>query len=365
MIHVPVQFLKDGIELIDTPGLDDTDRYRVQLTEEYVKGVDAILFLTRSGSSYSQSDKDFIVRQLRRKTLKHLRVVVTKCDETYLNACKDAEDRDEDAPSYEEHLALERKRVRTELDHTLDELLVATDVAEDSKGYFREQLADISLDFISSRYHTDEENKSQSGIDALHHKLMVMLQKTERVARARKILADAIRSVCDRTVRFLDARLEAVGKDFSHERVQQQLLLVSTKVQEALAGFEGKLQQEVKLLKEQADRDKELVEAKIDGMLVRCDSTLDSYAMQDLAKHWKARRYGGWGFFTGIQTKVADTVFPHVELLLNRFVDRFKESVARTEGYISVFQKSLVTLERENRLDSSLQAIMLSERVSG
>ncbi len=83
VIRAPVPILKDGINLIDTPGLDDTDRYRVHLTEEYVKEVDAILFLTRSGSSYSQQDKDFIVKQLRRKTIKHLRLVITKCDETF------------------------------------------------------------------------------------------------------------------------------------------------------------------------------------------------------------------------------------------------------------------------------------------
>jgi predicted GTPase len=362
LIHVPVPFLKDGIELIDTPGLDDTDRYRVQLTEEYVKEVDAILFLTRSGSSYSQSDKDFVVRQLRRKTLKHLRLVVTKCDETYLNARKDAEDRDEDAPSYDEHLNLERKRVRTELDHTLDELLSATDVAEDSKAYFREQLSDISLDFISSRYHTDGENKGRSGIDALHHKLMVMLQKTERVAAARKTLTDAIVRVCDRSVRFLKARREAVGQDFSHERVKEQIKTVSAKVKGALAGFERKVRDEVKLLKDQTERDKELVEAKIDGMLVRCDGCVDGYAMQDVALHWKTRRYGGWGFLRDIQTGVADTIFPHVELLLKRAVDKFGEAVARIKGQFQVFQQSLGTVEQENRLDKSLQPIRLTER---
>ncbi len=187
IIYVPVPFLRDGIELIDTPGLDDTDRYRVLLTEEYVKDVDAILFLTRSGNSYSQSDKDFIIRQLRRKTIKHLRVVVTKCDETFENAKRDAGDKDEEAPDFEMHLDLEGHRVRTELDRTLEELLAATEVAEDSRDYFREQLADIPINFISSRYHTEGGN-DRSGIDALHSQLMVMLRKGERASRARKLL---------------------------------------------------------------------------------------------------------------------------------------------------------------------------------
>ena len=76
-------------------GLDDTERFRVALTEERVKDVDAILFLTISGASYSQSDKEYIVRQLRRKQLKHLQIIVTKCDETFANAVRDAKDNDD------------------------------------------------------------------------------------------------------------------------------------------------------------------------------------------------------------------------------------------------------------------------------
>lgn len=36
-IYAPIPILKDQIELIDTPGLDDTERFRVLLTEELVK----------------------------------------------------------------------------------------------------------------------------------------------------------------------------------------------------------------------------------------------------------------------------------------------------------------------------------------
>ena len=89
-IYAPIPILRDQIELIDTPGLDDTEHFRVMLTEELVKDVDAILFLTVSGASYGQTDKEFIVRQLRRRQIKHLQLIVTKCDETFENAVRDA-----------------------------------------------------------------------------------------------------------------------------------------------------------------------------------------------------------------------------------------------------------------------------------
>lgn len=99
-IYAPIPILRDQIEIIDTPGLDDMELFRVLLTEDIVKDVDAILFLTVSGASYSQSDKDFIVRQLRWKKIKHLQLIVTKCDETYENAVRDARENDDEPPTF-------------------------------------------------------------------------------------------------------------------------------------------------------------------------------------------------------------------------------------------------------------------------
>jgi len=99
-IYAPIPILRDQIELIDTPGLDDTERFRVLLTEELVSDVDAILYLTTSGAAYSNSDKEFLIRQLRRQQIKHLQVIVTKADETYENTVRDAQDNDEDPPDF-------------------------------------------------------------------------------------------------------------------------------------------------------------------------------------------------------------------------------------------------------------------------
>jgi len=69
--------------LLDTPGLDDTERFCVQLTERAVEDVDAVLFLTKSGAAYGQSEKDFLLSLLRRGTVKQLIFVVTQVDQTY------------------------------------------------------------------------------------------------------------------------------------------------------------------------------------------------------------------------------------------------------------------------------------------
>lgn len=361
VIQVPAPILRDGIELIDTPGLNDTDRYRVLVTEDYIKDVDVILFLTQSGSSYSQPDKDFIVRQLRRKTIKHLRLIITKCDETFSNAVRDAEAHDEEPPTFEEHLAREEARVRVELDKTLDEILRPQDVDEDGRAYFREQLSEIPIDFISSRYY-HEGRSSESGIDSLRTGLQAMLQKSERIAKARKTLVDAINRVSDRTTHAIGARLEAVTTDYSAERVRHQLHQVSEQVGKSLACFERKVKREVRTLKDGNEKDEELVEAKIEVMLLRCDSAVDRFARQDVGKHWRTRRAGYWGSLDDIQRHVADSIFPHVELLLRRYVQRFVETVGRIQGQIDLLQTSLATIEQDSRIDGRLQPLALSER---
>lgn len=360
VVYVPVPFLKDGIELIDTPGLDDPDRYRVVLTEECVQNIDAILFLTRSGNSYSQSDKDFIIRQLRCKTIKHLRLIITRCDETFENAKRDARNNDEDIPNFERHLDLERARIRSELERTLDEMLAARDISEDSKAYFRDQLVEIPIDFISSTFHL-EGNKEQGGIDSLHSELMAMLQKSERVAKARKILVDGLSRVCDRTIRGLNARREAVTQDFSIERVKRQLEQVEAKLNEALVEFKRRIKKEVKLLNEENAKDGELVESKVDAVLLQCDSIVDQYCMKDVGLHWRTRRCRNWGSLDLIQHKVADSIFPNVEAILRRFMSRYEDAIRRIQGQIESFQQTLAKVEHDVHLEGNMEPVALTE----
>lgn len=360
VIQVPVPILKDGIDLIDTPGLDDTDRYRVLLTEEYVKDVDAILFLTRSGSSYSQSDKDFIVRQLRRKTIKHLRLVITKCDDTFSSAVDDAQARDDESPSFEGHLRREEVRVRAELKRTLDEMLAERDVDESGRVYFFEQLSGIHVDFISSKYHFNE-HRHLSGIDKLRDDLNLMLQKSERLAKSRTCLIDSITRVSDRSSQVLKTRLGTVSNDFSAERVREQLSAIAAKVHGTLSGFKRKIKKEIDTLREENGKDEDFVDAKIEVILLRCDSTVDRYATGDIARHWRTRRCGNWGSLYQIQQQVADTIFPHVELLLQRQVKRFEDLVRRIQGHAGLLQRSFAKLEDETHLDVDLEPLALSE----
>ena len=97
----------------------------------------AVLFLTKSGVAYGQSEKDFLLTLLRKGTVKQLILVVTQVDQTYEQHLRNAEANDEDPESIGKRIRQEEKRIRDEIDATLNEL--SSDDSPTMRRY-REQL---------------------------------------------------------------------------------------------------------------------------------------------------------------------------------------------------------------------------------
>ena len=121
-ISAPSPLLEEGVLLIDTPGLDDTERFRVNLTERAVQDVDAVLFLTQSGAAYGQSEKDFLLTLLRKGTVKQLVFVVTQVDKTYAQHLRQARDEGEEPEPLSRRIQVERERLSQQIDDTLADL---------------------------------------------------------------------------------------------------------------------------------------------------------------------------------------------------------------------------------------------------
>jgi len=140
------------------------------------------------------------------------------------------------------------------------------------------------------------------------------------------------------------------------------LSAIAAKVNGTLSGFKRKIKKEIDTLREENGKDEDFVDAKIEAILFQCDSTVvDRYATGDIARHWKTRRNGNWGSLYQIQQQVADAIFPHVELLLQRQVKRFEDVVRRVQGHTGFLQRSFAKLEDETHLDVELEPLALSE----
>ena len=359
-IYVPVPFLQNDIELIDTPGLNDTDRYRVRLTEKLVEDVDVILYLTQSGAAYSQSDKDFITTQLRKGKIKHLLVIVTKCDVTFNSAIQDAEDDGEYLPTFSEHIEIEQKRIHEQIKSTLDELLDDKELS-DERGYFYiDLLDDVNISFISSNYYRDSK-KEESGIEELRDKLSIMLAESERISTAKRILSEALNRVCDRTSNNFRTRLDAVTKEFNVERVRKQLEEIKLSINNQLGSFKKIVQERTELLVNQNIADWEFADLYIQNMMLQAENSIDIFENEDIAKHWKTRRYRNWGGLDEVQEKIANRIFPKMKIILGRYSKRFEEVLDTIRKHLNRLQDSVVEIEKNSSLDNIFQPINLTQ----
>jgi GTPase SAR1 family protein len=348
-IHAPIPILRDQIELIDTPGLDDTEHFRVRLTEELVKDVDAILFLTVSGASYSQSDKEFILRQLRRRQIKHLQLIITKCDETFENAVRDAKANDDNPPTFDAFRLRESNRVRSESKATLDELLQSNQLTDDEGYYFIEQLNNVPVHLVSTKYHDDGEIE-KGGIDAVRDGLYRVLSTSNRFEQARSILSDRLGTALERLRRAYGERLNTLEREFDPAKVLEEIESIRSALSRKLDSFGKHSGEAIGLLANDQEALFKILPVHLDGIAMQAKDVLGELEKADLIKHWKTRRRGYWGTLLDLQAKVADRVFPKVEAVLNELRNHLEAFMGQAERKLAQLQSELGVLEAEHKL---------------
>ena len=359
-IHAPIPLLRDHIELIDTPGLDDTERFRVQLTEELVREVDAILYLTTSGAAYGQTDKEFIIRQLRQQQLRHLQLIVTKADHTYADTIRDAEEKDEPAPSFADFRAAQISRVRSEVRQTLDELLTSNDTKEEEGYYFIEQLDSIGVHLISTKLH-DEGKIEEAGIDAVREGLYSVLSTSRRFADSRRILVERLETALGSIrTRFAD-RISAIEKDYDPERVKVEIESIKAALSKRLEVFEGEADSLVQQLEQQQVAFHKTLPLKLDAICFAAREVVGANELDDVGTHWKSRRHGNWGYLKDLQGRIADKIFPRVASNLKDLRDQFSDFTVLFSKRVDALQDKIGELEEEHHI-SGLEALSLADK---
>ena len=359
VVHAPVPILGDNIELIDTPGLDDTERFRVRLTEDLVKEVDAILFLTEAGASYSQSDKDFIVRQLRQRQIKHLQIIATKIDKTYDAKVHDCSENDEDPPSFEEFCRKEEDRIRAEVKKTLDELLTSNQLSDEDGYYFLEQLDSVPIHLISAHYYDDKEFE-KSGILAVRERLYQILSTSQRFEHSRKILSDRLTIVVHRLRGAFAGRLNAIEADYNPDKVRAEIAKIRAELEKKLGFFAGEAATLVTAMGNEQTALASIVPTHLDAICLLAEGVFHELEKGDLGKHWQTKRWGYWGYLSDLQSKVADLIFPKIELLLNKYIEHFRKFSDAVKTQLGHLEKEVVAVEQSNAL-SGLEPLSLAQ----
>lgn len=88
-LYTPLPFLEDGIEIVDTPGLDDVVVQREEITKEYLSKCDLMIHLMNVSQSATKKDIDFIIDSILYQNITKVLIVITRID---LVSSKDTQD---------------------------------------------------------------------------------------------------------------------------------------------------------------------------------------------------------------------------------------------------------------------------------
>lgn len=360
-IESPASILDGGVLLIDTPGLGDTERYRVELTEKVVDDVDAVLFLTRSGASYDQAEKDFLLSLLRKGTVKQLIVVVTQVDVTYQQHLDNAEANDDNPDPVARRIDLERQRLTKELAETLAEL--SQDDSPAMRRY-REQLGDVQIAFTSAKLHRDSragkptlyaiQSDDPGGVEQLKRQLLDMLSTESRLAMVAHGIAAGARSALLELQSVLDAKLLAIRDVKDREVAEQKLRSFRGEFGQASERFESAVTAQVALLGQRLDERTRQHRSVLEIIALLAERELSTFENNDVGRHWRSRRHGHWGYMTDFQTRVANRIFPKVQEMLSEYTDSFADFARGFETVLSRLSADGALIAQSLELGTSL-----------
>src|SRR5690242_417279 len=74
----PAAILEDNVTIIDTPGVNDINDQRAEITYGYVPRADAVIFLLDAGQILTASERQFLEERILRSSRDRLVFVVTK-----------------------------------------------------------------------------------------------------------------------------------------------------------------------------------------------------------------------------------------------------------------------------------------------
>lgn len=120
-----LEFLKNNISIVDTPGLDDIVVQREILTNEYLKESDFLIYLMNASQALTQKDAEFLIHCLLNSRLSKFLIVLTKAD---LLSQKDL---DEVINYTKESLKARLENFDTHLIEKIDFLCVSAKMASD------------------------------------------------------------------------------------------------------------------------------------------------------------------------------------------------------------------------------------------
>ena len=148
--------------------------------------------------------------------------------------------------------------------------------------------------------------------------------------------------------------------DFDPKKVEASMVHIEENLVRHLDSFESTM----KSLNEAHDNDQEalqeLMTANVARMQLMSRTVLTEFEKTDIARHWKSRRYGSWGYLKPLGEKVADKVFPVMESSLQRKIRPFNDFLKLASESLDGLESGIEKLEAQSAIEG-LPKIEFSE----
>ncbi|MBV5278568.1 MAG: dynamin family protein [Campylobacteraceae bacterium] len=79
-LYTDLKFVQEGVQIVDTPGLDDPVIQREEITLDYLSQCDLLIHLMNASQAATQKDVDFIIDALIYRNVVQLLIVITRID---------------------------------------------------------------------------------------------------------------------------------------------------------------------------------------------------------------------------------------------------------------------------------------------
>lgn len=217
-VFMPLDILKDGVEIIDSPGLNDPASHG-DITHKYLPNVHAIIYCVNGLRAYSQSEK-VVIENLFLKHYTTPMFLVTRYD----NVCED----NENSGGGPEEIDFFRKTVTADLSKHTDLVKPQYTSMLDGNGIFFVSSRDAKKAKHSSPWNT--ELLKQSGYQDFERYLSDYLIKFKGDELS-KMIVNGIRTVGNDAVKSLNEQYNAA--DLSLEEFEQRIKDIETRMESA------------------------------------------------------------------------------------------------------------------------------------
>jgi hypothetical protein len=224
---------------------------------------------------------------------------------------------------------------------------------------YREHLGEVEIFFTSAINHRKAKDKKAieyplseldpGGMDYVQHKLMEILSTESRLARVARTIRSAASVELEQLLRLIEARRVAVHSVQNKEVAQQKLERFRMDFATAGSAFADKVHADVAVLRRAIESDERLAVARIETIALAADKLLGEFETDDAGRHWRTRRSGRWGYMFGLQTKVANGIFPRVAQLLNEQQVEFSSFVEKFKAHLTALAEDSAQISQ--RLD--------------